>query len=69
LHAGSLGGAVAQDASQAAIGGCLFSLNKAQSQGGALYQSNTTGDVTTCTFANNTAANGGAVYQNLAQGE
>ena len=69
MHAGSLGGAVAADASQTAIEGCLFTLNKAQNQGGALYQSNTTGDVTTCTFSNNTSANGGAVYQNLAQGE
>ena len=69
MHAGSLGGAVAQDSSQATLGGCLFAQNRAQSQGGALYQSNTTGDVTTCTFSNNTAANGGAVYQNLAHGE
>ena len=67
-HAGTLGGAVAQDSSQSTVGGCLFTGNKAQNQGGALYQSNTTGDVTTCTFANNSAANGGAIYQNLANG-
>ena len=34
-----------------------------------MYQSNSTGDVTTCTFNNNTATNGGAVYQNLGQGK
>ena len=34
-----------------------------------MYLSNTTGDVTTCTFSSNTAANGGALYQNLAQSE
>ena len=32
-------------------------------------QSNSTGDVTTCTFMGNTALNGGAIYSNLASGE
>ena len=31
-------------------------------------QTNTTGDVTTCTFMSNTALNGGAIYQNMASG-
>ena len=36
--AGGLGGAVAVDASQATVGGSIFSGNSAESQGGALYQ-------------------------------
>ena len=31
-------------------------------------QTNSTGDVTTCTFMGNTALNGGAIYQNMASG-
>ncbi len=60
---------MAAESTQSTIGGCIFSNNTAASQGGALYQSNTTGDVTTCTFSGNKAANGGALYQNLAQSE
>ena len=71
--AGSLGGAMALDMSQITIGGCLFTGNKAQSQGGALHQSNTTGDVTSCTFtgngAGNGAGNGGAIYSIYAKGQ
>lgn len=33
-----------------------------------MVQTNTTGDITTCTFMGNTALNGGAVYQNMASG-
>ena len=31
-------------------------------------QTNSTGDITTCTFISNTALNGGGVYQNMASG-
>lgn len=31
-------------------------------------QTNSTGDVTTCTFMGNSALNGGAIYQNMAFG-
>lgn len=60
---------MALDMSQVTIGGCLFTGNKAQSQGGALYNSNTTGDVTSCTFSGNAATNGGAIYSIYAKGK
>ena len=55
---------------QITIAGCLFTGNKAQSQGGALYLSNTTGDITSSTFSgNNAAINGGGIYSIYAQGQ
>ena len=45
---------------------CLFLSNTAR-----LYtpvQTNSTGDITTCTFLGNSALNGGGIYQNMASG-